>query len=334
MTDTPRPLGIAMGDPAGIGAEIVFKALQQRDLSRLQVVLFGHPSHYLGLPIPQRTWFENLPRWSSASRSELAPVFWCPVAGELPAKAPEFGAFSTEGGRIQRAALDRAIDAVLGLETQAIVTAPVNKRIFDGEPGIHGQSELLAARTRATNWAMMLTGDRLSVVLVTTHIPLSAVAAALSAEAVGAKLQVTHQFFLERQGRPPRIGLCALNPHAGEDGLCGDEESRILRPAVLAGRAHGISVSDPLPSDTLFYRAARGDFDVVLALYHDQGLIPLKLLHFADGVNVTIGLPVVRTSPDHGVAYDIAGTDLADPASMQAAIRYARDCLAARVGSA
>jgi 4-hydroxythreonine-4-phosphate dehydrogenase len=207
----------------------------------------------------------------------------------------------------------------------AIVTAPISK-VALRQAGYEypGHTEMLARLTGAPHVAMMLAGDRLRVVPVTIHCPLRDVPERLSTHAILQAIHLTHDalrryFSLDR----PRIAVAALNPHAGEGGLFGDEEASIIAPALRQAHVGHIDASGPHPPDTVFYHAARGDYDAVVCMYHDQGLIPLKLLHFDDGVNLTLGLPVIRTSVDHGTAYDIAGRGLASPASLLSALRLA-----------
>jgi 4-hydroxythreonine-4-phosphate dehydrogenase len=183
---------------------------------------------------------------------------------------------------------------------------------------------LIASLTRCNDYVMMLAGERLRVALVTIHCSLREVPSLLSKEKVYMTIAVTSKALVQDFGIPkPRLAIAALNPHAGEAGLFGDEEEKIITPAIEKARIDGYHAIGPYPSDTLFYKAANGDFDAVVAMYHDQGLIPLKLLHFSNAVNVTLGLPIIRTSVDHGTAYDIAGKGIADPSSLKSAIRAA-----------
>jgi 4-hydroxythreonine-4-phosphate dehydrogenase len=227
------------------------------------------------------------------------------------------GELSAEAGRAAYDAICAAVkDAQSGV-VQAIATAPVNKLAF-ARAGLpwKGHTDLLAHLTGSTRAAMMFWSEPLKVVLATVHIPLASVPAALTREVVEATIELAAGE-LPRFGVPrPRLAVAGLNPHAGEDGLLGEEERRILRPAVEAARSRGVLVEGPFPSDTLFTRATKGEFDAVIACYHDQGLIPVKLLAFGRAVNVTLGLPIIRTSVDHGTAFDIAGRNLADPASL------------------
>ena len=220
---------------------------------------------------------------------------------------------------IVRAVVDARNGAV-----QAIATAPINKEAFRlaGLPWA-GHTDLLAHLTGAKQVAMMFESDALRVVLATVHIPLNEVPGAITREGLEATIRLTADALPRFIKMAPRIAVAGLNPHAGEHGLFGNEDDRIIAPAVAASRSRGIDVAGPFPADTVFVRAVRGEFDVVIACYHDQGLIPVKLLAFGKAVNVTIGLPIVRTSVDHGTAFDIAGKGIADPGSMIAAVRLA-----------
>jgi 4-hydroxythreonine-4-phosphate dehydrogenase len=209
-------------------------------------------------------------------------------------------------------------------QLDALVTAPVNKMGLKLAGIKHsGQTEWLAELTRTKKFAMMLVGGRLRVALVTTHLPLSEVSQSLTRKKILEVIELTHaalpKFGLKRY----RIGVAALNPHAGDGGLLGNEEQKLIGPAIANARRKQINALGPIPADTLFHRAYQGEFDAVVAMYHDQGLAPLKMLAFDTGVNVTLGLPFVRTSPDHGTAYDIAGKGIANPSSMIEAIKLA-----------
>ena len=284
----PR-VALTVGDPAGIGPEIAQKAAAD-------------------------------PR----VREACEPVLYGPANGAF---AP--GVLSAEAGRAAYDAICAAVrDAQAGV-VQAVATAPVNKLAF-AHAGLpwKGHTDLLGHLTGSPRVAMMFWSEPLRVVLGTIHLPLAQVPAALTRETVDGIIQLTARE-LPRFGFPrPRLALAGLNPHAGEDGLLGDEETRVLAPAVRAAADAGVSIEGPFPADTLFVRAARGEFDAVIACYHDQGLIPVKLLAFGRAVNVTLGLPIVRTSVDHGTAFDIAGKNMADPSSMVEAV-----LLAARLSS-
>jgi 4-hydroxythreonine-4-phosphate dehydrogenase len=280
-------IAVTLGDPAGIGPEIAAKAAAD-------------------------------PRVTAVCE----PVLYGP--GEEELRDVRAGVLSAAAGRAAHAAIVRAVrDAQAGI-VDAIATAPINKEAF-ALAGLRwrGHTELLKELTRAPRVAMMFHAEALRVVLATVHLPLREVAAALTA----ARLRDTIE--LAAEGLPrfgiarPRLALAGLNPHAGEHGVIGAEEEHVLAPVAAECRARGIDIRGPFPADTLFVRAARGEFDAVIACYHDQGLIPVKLLAFGQAVNVTLGLPIVRTSVDHGTAFDIAGQNKADPSSMIQAVRLA-----------
>ena len=219
----------------------------------------------------------------------------------------------------------KAVEMARHRELAAMVTCPVNKALMRKAGHIfEGHTQLIAHLTNTEDYVMMLAGDKLRVALVTIHCALEKVPSTLDHDRIYKTIIITSQALqLDFGLKTPRLAVAALNPHAGESGLFGSEEDEIIRPAIETARAEGFLVEGPLPADTLFYRAAAGQFDAVVAMYHDQGLIPLKLLHFSDAVNITLGLPIVRTSVDHGTAYDIAGKGAADPSSLKAAIRMA-----------
>jgi 4-hydroxythreonine-4-phosphate dehydrogenase len=286
----PR-IGITMGDPAGIGPEITRAALASGKLPKTDYRILGRAEgHALGRPTPA-------------------------------------------GARAAQAALEKAAKLALAGEIDAVVTGPVHKaRLYQVGFAYPGQTEFFAARCGIENFAMLLTGARLTVALVTTHIPLCYVAKSLrSSEIVRVGLLLEN--FLARRGGSRRIAVAGLNPHAGESGALGREEIEIIAPAiaqlnhslVTPERGEGGSplFSGPISPDTVFHRAVEGEFDAVLCMYHDQGLIPLKLHAFHEGVNVTLGLPFPRTSPDHGTAFAIADQGIARADSMIAAIRLA-----------
>ena len=236
----------------------------------------------------------------------------------------EPGELSAAAGQAAFDAIRRAVDDAMREEISAIATAPVNKEAFAaaGLPW-RGHTDLLAHLTGAPRVAMMFFADALRVVLATVHIPLAEVPRALTRERLEEVVALTAAELPRFGFAAPRLAVCGLNPHAGEHGVIGDEEERILAPAIAACRARGIAVDGPFPADTIFLRALRGEFDAVVACYHDQGLIPVKLAAFGRAVNVTLGLPIVRTSVDHGTAFDIAGKGTADPSSLIEAVKLA-----------
>ena len=276
-----------MGDPSGIGPEIATKAASHPEVLAL-----------------------------------CDPVLYGPSAADLARFEP--GELSAAAGQAAFDAIRRAVDDAMRNEISAIATAPVNKEAFAaaGLPWL-GHTDLLAHLTGAPRVAMMFFADALRVVLATVHIPLADVPRALTRERLEEVVGLTSAELPRFGFAAPRLAVCGLNPHAGEHGVIGDEEGRVLAPAIAACRARGISVDGPFPADTIFLRALRGEFDAVVACYHDQGLIPVKLAAFGRAVNVTLGLPIVRTSVDHGTAFDIAGKGTADPSSLIEAVKLA-----------
>jgi 4-hydroxythreonine-4-phosphate dehydrogenase len=310
-----RPIGISLGDPAGIGPEVVVRALAARP--DLTVRIFGdvgvlqRAARAAGVPAPAADRVEAI---TSLGSGEVAP-----------------GRPNVTGGRAQLAYLEAATDAALAGDIAALVTAPISKDWIARAGFVHpGHTEYLAERAGTTDFAMMLAGPRLRVVLATTHLALRDVPAVLQPRDVARAAFLAADSLRRHLGvARPRIAVAGLNPHAGEAGRFGDEETRIVVPGIALARARlaaaGVEaeVSGPGVPDAVFRQAALGGYDAVVALYHDQGLIPVKLLHFDDAVNVTLGLPFVRTSPDHGTAYDIAGQGVARADSFLAALDLA-----------
>ena len=282
MILSDRRIGVTLGDPAGVGPEVVAAALDSMEL------LEGIAVDVIGT-----------------------------------AEGHAAGESSEASARAALEAMEESVRRLLAGEIQAVVTGPVCKHALH-RVGFEfpGQTEFFAARAGVENFAMCLTGGALSVALVTAHVPLARVASLLSVEEIVRVGRLLQDFLILRGKKNPRIAVAGLNPHAGEQGDMGREEIDIIAPAVACLSQLGNFVG-PLPPDTLFHRAVEGDFDGVLCMYHDQGLIPLKLHAFHEGVNVTLGLPFIRTSPDHGTAFDIAGRGVARPDSMRQAIRLA-----------
>jgi 4-hydroxythreonine-4-phosphate dehydrogenase len=268
-------IGITLGDVAGIGPEVVAKALKSRR-------------------IPRDVSYEIIGNTDTRRRADA-------------------GDWVAEGAR-----------RCLAGDLDALVTAPITKELLQrgGYPFV-GQTEMLASIAKPKRFAMMLANDRLRVALVTTHVPIADVARQIKGRKIIEVVGLCHEFGRRLGIKRPRIAVAGLNPHAGEGGLLGTEEKRIIAPAVARARKQGFNAMGPFSADTLFYRAYHGGFDAVVAMYHDQGLAPFKLLAFDNGVNVTLGLPFVRTSPDHGTAPDIAGKGIARPDGMIAAINMA-----------
>ena len=319
-------IAIPLGDITGIGPEVTLKALAAENASdELRYLLIGDaPStlrlnEALSLNLPLKPYTGP----AAPGRFFLHSPLKEPLAPGLPPGAPSAA----------RAALTSLTDAAqrcLRLEMRAMVTAPLSKEsiLRTGQPFV-GQTEFLSQLAGTDQTAMMLLGqdDRqrwLRVALATTHLPLKLVAAQLDADKIALAIELASQACQDLDLPRRRVAVCGLNPHAGEGGEFGDEEITLIRPVVEAARQKGLDIVGPLPADTLFYYASRGDYDAVVAMYHDQGLAPLKMVAFETGINWTLGLPFIRTSPDHGTAYDIAGRNKANPSSMRAAIRLAK----------
>ncbi len=322
-----KPLiAVTMGDPTGVGPEIIVKALAQAELHEIcRPLVLGDAGaleralEVTGAPLEMRT-------TETGAIGEEAPpgVIRLLPLSRLATDEMVYGRPGVAAGRAMYGYITEGVRMCLAGEAAAMATGPISKAALNlaGYP-YPGHTELLAELTGAGEFVMMLAGTRLRVTLVTIHEALKDVPALLNTERVLSTIRTTrlglHRYFR----KDPRIAVLALNPHCGEGGLFGDEEELIIGPAVKAAQSEGINAVGPLSADTLFYFAAHGEYDAVVCMYHDQGLIPLKLLHFDDGVNVTLGLPIIRTSVDHGTAYNLAGTGRASAASMIAAIRMA-----------
>jgi 4-hydroxythreonine-4-phosphate dehydrogenase len=319
-------IAISLGDVTGIGPEVALKALEiETETDDTRYLLIGDV-HYanamrekLGLRLALRPFSE----FTGEGRFFIHD----PLREPLPARL-EPG--SPAAARAAIAWLTDGAQRCLSQEADALVTAPLNKHavVRSGQPFI-GQTEFLSELAGARRTAMMLLGDDdrgrwLRVALATTHLPLKLVSAHLTTEKIELAMELAEAACRDLGLTRRRVAVCGLNPHAGEGGEFGNEEIDVITPAVEAARRKGMDVVGPLPADTLFHYAYRGDYDAVVAMYHDQGLVPLKMIAFEHGVNWTLGLPFVRTSPDHGTGYDIAGQGNANPSSMLAAIRLAK----------
>ena len=320
----PR-IGITMGDPAGVGPEVVMKALAHEDVyAACKPLVIGDAKRLaraaqilksgvqvVSVPRPEKARFE---------RGNVDCIDLRLVPEDLP-----FGKLSAVAGEAAYRYVERAVKLALGGEIDAICTAPLNKEAMNAAGHRYpGHTELLAELTGTAEVSLMLISPKLRVIHVTTHMGLLDAIERIDAGLVERTIARGRELLI-RAGTPePRIGVCGINPHAGEGGLFGrGEEERKVAPAVAAARARGWNVVGPLPADTLFYLAARGDYDLVVAMYHDQGHGPVKALGLEHGVNVTAGLPILRTSVDHGTAFDIAGTGKVDERSMLEALRQA-----------
>ena len=306
--DPAAPILITMGEPAGIGPEVAIAAFEH----------FGghigaHPLRLVGDPMV-----------FAAHREHVIPT-------HARVKATP-GKLDVANADAVTEAIELAVQACLHGEAAGMVTAPINKAVLNEAGFPHpGHTEFLAALTGAPRAVMMLASERLRVVPLTIHLPVAEVPAAISKQAVFETAEIVLTALRRDFGiLNPRLAVAGLNPHAGEDGMLGAEEEKIIAPTVAALKARGFAVTGPLSADTLFHEEARRAYDAALCMYHDQALIPIKTLSFWDGVNVTLGLPIVRTSPDHGTALDIAGTGKADPRSMIAAVKLAADMADAR----
>lgn len=316
----PR-IAISLGDPGGVGPEVVVKALARPEVrSRLCPIVVGDAA------LLQQT----------SSRLGLALEFSCEAKpGDVeirvlePVRRPlhyRCGEVSAANGSAAHGWIMEAVRLALVHEAEAICTAPISKEaMFAAGFAFPGHTELLAEQCGGCPVRMMLEGGGLHVVLQTIHVPLALVPGMLSTAGILESLEISQGWARRHVGPEPRIAVCGLNPHAGEGGHFGREDLDIIAPAVAAAREKGIAASGPHPADTVFHRALQGDFDLVLAMYHDQALIPVKTLDFHRGVNVTLGLPIVRTSPDHGTAFDIAGRGMANESSMTSALLRAAE---------
>ena len=331
MPSAVRPLAVTMGDPAGVGIELTADAWQtRRDRDQAPFVFIGSAdtlearSRAIGRPVA-------VARITDLSAATAAFDTALPVLDLPLAVAARAGVADPANGPQIIAAIERAVALVASGDASAVVTNPIAKSVlYDAGFNYPGHTEFLAALA-ARHWpgaaadpVMMIASQPLKIVPLTIHIPLAKVAGAITTEAIAATVRIMAAA-LRRDFAvaTPRIAVTGLNPHAGEDGAMGREEIDIIAPAIARLRTEGIAVSGPHPADTLFHAAKRSSYDAVLAMYHDQALIPVKTLAFDSGVNVTLGLPFVRTSPDHGTAFDIAGKGVASPVSLVAALDLA-----------
>jgi 4-hydroxythreonine-4-phosphate dehydrogenase len=319
-----RPLALTMGDPAGIGGELTLRAWQARgpcffaldDPDRLRAL-----ARDLGLEVSV----------TEIAAPSAAPAVYPQALPVLPvrlAAPPRPGHPDSANAPSVIASIERATRLAQAGEAGAVVTNPISKATLYGAGfGFPGHTEFLAALTGVPGQeVMMLASPLLRVVPVTVHVPLRRALETLSREVIAAAARTTHAALRDRFGLGrPRLAIAGLNPHAGEGGALGREEAEVIEPAIATLRAEGLDVSGPWPPDTMFTEAARARYDAAICMYHDQALIPLKTLDMRNGVNVTLGLPIIRTSPDHGTAFDIAGKGVADPDSLLAALRLAAE---------
>jgi 4-hydroxythreonine-4-phosphate dehydrogenase len=325
VTVEDRIIALTMGDPAGVGPEIILKSLVRSELSRIPVVVIGSmavlekvrdlldlgQAHLASIPDVADAAFEG-------SRINVLDV------SDIEMDKLESGKPQAIAGHTAFECLKRAIDLALGKKVAAIVTAPLNKEALH-LAGHHfaGHTEILAHFTNSPDVAMLLYTETLKVIHATTHLSLREAIESLTPERIGKVVRIAHDFLQRLGTQAPRIAVAGLNPHAGEGGLFGDEEADVILPAIKQARSEGLDVTGPEPPDTVFLQAHEGQYDIVVAMYHDQGHVPVKLLGFHSGVNVTAGLSIIRTSVDHGTAFDIAWKGEACEGSMIEAILLA-----------
>ena len=334
MSRAPQfPLAVSLGDPAGIGPEVIAKCWDNRDRFELApFVAIGDPRSVRAVWDGEIATIDD-PREADTAFDVGLPLIQIPSPEEDRPGHP-----SVAGAHCSLDALEIAVGLARSGSASAVVTGPVSKEQLYSIGFRHpGQTEFVAERCgiAAANVAMMLAGPTLRTVPLTTHIPLRNVPDELTSALIESRARTTLRGLQRNFGiAEPRLAITGLNPHAGEGGLLGHAEIEVIQPAIAALRAEGWRVTGPHPADTLFHETARARFDAALCMYHDQALIPVKALHFAEAVNITLGLPIVRTAPDHGTAFDIAGQDLADPRPMAAALRLAAECAANRSAGA
>ncbi|HEY5653151.1 MAG TPA: 4-hydroxythreonine-4-phosphate dehydrogenase PdxA [Pontiella sp.] len=312
-----RRIGITIGDINGIGPEIALKAIGRgRWAADVQFVFIGsealirEQASAMRIPVSRRIEFLDVG----------CAATWSP------------GNVCVDASRLAEKSIHVAVKGCLSGDLDAMVTAPICKEGFHkAKIYVPGHTELLAELTKTKNFGMMLLGGGLRVMLVTRHIPLAEVPASLTQKNIREHIELTGQALKLFGLKDPRIGVCGLNPHAGDGGVLGREEIDLINPAVRACRKKGFNVSDAAPADTIFYEALHGQYDALVAMYHDQGLGPLKMIGFDEGVNVTLGLPIIRTSPDHGTAFGIAGKNIASPKSMKNAITLAIEMVGKKI---
>lgn len=323
-----QPLLLTMGDPSGVGPELIIKTLLEGAFEKLT-----HPVRVAGdveilrraakiFDVATTATLLNEKLYSINIGKRQLEVYDC---SQLQGDSVTYGQPDLACGQAMVAYIEYAIAQCLNNSASGLITCPINKAAINAA-GYHfpGHTELLARRCATDKVVMMLAGDRLKVCLVTTHLAYQDVPAQLTESEILATIRITVAALEQQFGiKKPHLAILALNPHAGEAGLFGDEEIHIIKPAIAQAQREGVNADGPHSADTLFHFAAKGLYDAVVCMYHDQGLIPLKLLHFDDAVNVTLGLPIIRTSVDHGTAYDLAGTGKANNASLIAALKMA-----------
>jgi 4-hydroxythreonine-4-phosphate dehydrogenase len=321
ISGTEPLLAITMGDPSGVGPEIIALALEEDNFSRNSLVIGDIERLKVGArKAGSSTRYRVAESACRAGSDRQVPVL---QVGLVDQTVP-FGQLSAHSGECAYQCIIKAIDLAMEGAVDAVVTAPINKESLQLAGHIYpGHTEILAERTETEETVMMLAAGSMRVLHVTTHIPISQVSGAISTERIVRVLELGDDALKKMGIRKPLFAVAGLNPHAGEGGIFGDDEKLIIAPAVELAIDRGIRVEGPVPPDVVFLKMHRGKYDAIVAMYHDQGHIPLKLLAFESGVNVSLGLPIIRTSVDHGTAFDIAGKGLADPGSLVEALRLA-----------
>lgn len=316
------PLAVTMGDPAGIGPEIIVRMFLRRPTQRRWIVVGDPLVMHRALTTLDPS--ARVSRITTPAEARLEDGVLNVLTSSERVNLPPVGQVSAESGRAAYTAIMTAIRLAKAGTIRGIVTAPIHKEAL-AAAGLHypGHTEILAEQAGGVAVAMMLANEDIRVVLVTIHCSLRDAIQRADFPAQMAAIRLAHTGARALGIGRPRVAVAGLNPHAGEGGLFGDEETHIIGPAVAQARREGIDASGPWPGDTVFMQAREGRFDVVVAQYHDQGLIPVKYMGLAQGVNITLGLPFTRTSPDHGTAFDIAGRGIADPSSLETAFDYA-----------
>lgn len=322
MKDRPL-IAITMGDPAGIGPEIICKVFQSSNIRKMarpvvigDLSVMGEIIKTLGYPLQLKP---------IEKAEEISPSIGVIEIFDLKNVSKfEIGKPSAVSGKAVYEYIKKAVSLAMEKKIDAIVTAPINKETLKmaGLP-YAGHTELLAELTGTKDFGMMLIGGPLRVILVTTHVALKEVPSLIKKDKVLKTIILANKAMIDLDIKEPRIAVAGLNPHAGEGGIFGREDTEEILPAIEEARRKGINAVGPIPPDTLFHKAYKGEYDIVVSMYHDQGLIPLKMLSFGKAVNVTVGLPIIRTSVDHGTAYDITGKGIADPSSLIEALRLA-----------
>jgi 4-hydroxythreonine-4-phosphate dehydrogenase len=326
MNNRKPIIAITMGDPCGIGPEIIVRSLMSSKVSDSCTPLVLGDRKVMERAIALVGSDHELITLSGDELPESAPAgkIYLKELSLLGHSDMVYGSPARESGDAVYRYITHAASLCMNGSVAAMATAPINKAAMNLAAHIYpGHTELLAELTGAKEFVMMLAGERLKVALVTIHEALSEVPRLITFEKVLSTIMTTHRDVVRFFCRNPRIAVLSLNPHAGEGGMFGDHEARIISPAIQEAQRRGVNATGPHSADTLFHFAVKGEYDAVVCMYHDQGLIPLKLLHFDDGVNITLGLPIIRTSVDHGTAYDLAGRGIASPESMKAAIKTA-----------